>query len=80
MRFASTSRLSMLPAAMRRAATAVVRAPGAIDASPEDVRDRVRALADTEAFQQSHRERKKLEMRFAHMKRISGSIGFDYEA
>jgi transposase len=36
----------------------------------EDVRDRVRALADTEAFQQSRRERKKIEMRFAHMKRI----------
>jgi transposase len=31
----------------------------------EDVRDRVRALANTEAFQQSHRERKKVEMRFA---------------
>src|SRR5271170_6641296 len=36
----------------------------------EDVRDRVRALADTEAFRQSRRERKKVEMRFAHMKRI----------
>jgi transposase len=36
----------------------------------EDVRDRVRALANTEAFQQSSRERKKVEMRFAHMKRI----------
>ncbi len=36
----------------------------------EDVRDRVRALANTEAFQQSRRERKKAEMRFAHMKRI----------
>ena len=36
----------------------------------EDVRDRVRALANTEAFQQSRRERKKVEMRFAHMKRI----------
>jgi len=36
----------------------------------EEVRDRVRALANTEAFQQSHRERKKVEMRFAHMKRI----------
>jgi transposase len=36
----------------------------------EDVRDHVRALADTEAFQQSCRERKKVEMRFAHMKRI----------
>jgi IS5 family transposase len=36
----------------------------------EAVRDRVRALANTEAFQQSSRERKKVEMRFAHMKRI----------
>jgi hypothetical protein len=36
----------------------------------EDVRDRVRALANTEAFQQSRRERKKIEMRFAHMKHI----------
>jgi transposase len=36
----------------------------------EDVRDHVRALADTEAFQHSRRERKKVEMRFAHMKRI----------
>jgi transposase len=36
----------------------------------EDVRERVRILANTEAFQQSRRERKKIEMRFAHMKRI----------
>jgi transposase len=36
----------------------------------EDVRDRVRALANTDAFAQSRRERKKVEMRFAHMKRI----------
>jgi hypothetical protein len=36
----------------------------------EDVRDRIRALANTEAFQQSRRVRKKIEMRFAHMKRI----------
>ena len=36
----------------------------------EDVRDRVRALANTQPFQQSCRERKKVEMRFAHMKRI----------
>ena len=41
----------------------------------EDVRDRVRALADTEAFQQSRRERKKVEMRFAHMSAFSGSTG-----
>jgi hypothetical protein len=36
----------------------------------EDVRDQVRALANTEAFQLPCRERKKVEMRFAHMKRI----------
>jgi transposase len=36
----------------------------------EDIRDHVRALAITEAFQRSRRERKKIEMRFAHMKRI----------
>jgi hypothetical protein len=36
----------------------------------EEVRDRVRALANTKAFQQSRRERKKVEMLFAHMKRI----------
>jgi hypothetical protein len=36
----------------------------------EDVRDRVRALANTEAFEHSRRERKKVEMRFAHTKRI----------
>jgi hypothetical protein len=36
----------------------------------EEVRDRVRALANTEPFQQSCRERKKVEMLFAHMKRI----------
>jgi hypothetical protein len=36
----------------------------------EDVRDRVRALANTEVFQQSRRERMTIAMRFAHMKRI----------
>ena len=36
----------------------------------EDVRDHVRALAGTPAFEQSRNERKKVEMRFAHMKRI----------
>jgi hypothetical protein len=34
------------------------------------VRDQVRALANTEAFQVSRRERKNVEVRFAHMKRI----------
>jgi transposase len=40
----------------------------------EDVRDHVRALAGSEAFEQSCRERKKVEMAFAHMKRI---LSFD---
>jgi Transposase DDE domain len=35
----------------------------------EDVRDRVRAL-NSEAFRQSRRERKRVEMLFAHMKRV----------
>ncbi len=43
----------------------------------EDVRDHVRALASTEAFGQSRRERKKVEMRFAHMKRILRLTDFD---
>jgi hypothetical protein len=36
----------------------------------EHARDVPRSLADTEAFEQSRRERKKIEMRFAHLKRI----------
>ena len=36
----------------------------------ESVRDYVRALADTPAFKRSRDERKKVEMAFAHMKRI----------
>lgn len=36
----------------------------------EDARDVARALAKTEAFERSRQERKKVEMRFAHMKRI----------
>ena len=36
----------------------------------EPVRDRVRALARTKVFEQSQRERKKVEMAFAHLKRI----------
>jgi transposase len=36
----------------------------------EAARDRVRALANTPAFAQSRNERKKVEMAFAHMKRI----------
>jgi IS5 family transposase len=36
----------------------------------ERARDVVRSLAGTEAFEQSRRERKRIEMRFAHLKRI----------
>ncbi len=36
----------------------------------EDARDYARSLAKTEAFERSRRERKKVEMAFAHMKRI----------
>jgi transposase len=36
----------------------------------EGARDFARSLADTPAFEQSHRERKKVEMLFAHLKRI----------
>ncbi len=36
----------------------------------EDVRDHVRALAGSAVFEQSRQERKKVEMTFAHMKRI----------
>jgi hypothetical protein len=36
----------------------------------ERARDVARSFADTEAFAQSRRERKKIEMRFAHLKRI----------
>jgi len=43
------------------------RVPRDID---EATRDHVRALAHTPAFEQSRRERKKVEMAFAHMKRI----------
>ena len=43
------------------------RIPRDID---EDVRDHVRALATTKAFQRSRNERKKVEMAFAHLKRI----------
>jgi len=36
----------------------------------EHARDVARSLADTEGFETSRRERKKIEMRFAHLKRI----------
>ena len=36
----------------------------------EHARDVARSFAGTEGFEQSRRERKKIEMRFAHLKRI----------
>ncbi len=36
----------------------------------EDARDAARALSRTEAFEQSRRDRKRVEMLFAHLKRI----------
>src|SRR5246500_818741 len=36
----------------------------------ERARDVARSLAGTEAFEQSRHERKRIEMRFAHLKRI----------
>ena len=36
----------------------------------EDARDVARALAKSEAFEQSSRDRKRVEMLFAHLKRI----------
>jgi hypothetical protein len=36
----------------------------------EPIRDHVRALAETPAYRRSRDERKKVEMAFAHMKRI----------
>ena len=45
------------------------RIPRDID---EDARDLARSLAGTPAFEQSRRDRKKVEMAFAHLKRIFG--------
>ncbi len=46
----------------------------------EEARDVVRALAKTKAFEQSCRERKRIEMLFAHLKRILKLVVFDYVA
>lgn len=44
-----------------------------IDRSPQEpARDVARAISKTEAYRQSRRERKKVEMLFAHLKRILG--------
>ena len=44
----------------------------------EAARDKARAIAKTEAYAVSCRERKKVEMLFAHLKRISGSVDCAY--
>jgi hypothetical protein len=62
--------VAKLPLMRSRTMIPLVETASAARDLNEDVRDRVRALADTEAFQQSRRERKKVEMRFVHMKRI----------
>jgi hypothetical protein len=46
----------------------------------EDARDVARTLANIEAFEQSRQERKKVEMRFAHMSASCGSTDCDCEA
>ena len=45
----------------------------------EAARDKARAIAKTEAYVVSRRERKKIEMLFAHLKRILRLIDYDYE-
>ena len=44
----------------------------------EEARDVARALAKTEAFERSRHDRKRVEMLFAHLKRIRGSAACDY--
>ncbi len=46
----------------------------------EAARDIARSFVGTEAFEQSRRERKKIEMRFAHLKRILNSVDCDCAA
>jgi hypothetical protein len=47
----------------------------------EHARDVARSFAGTDGFEQSRRERKKIEMRFAHLKRILRlSVDFDCAA
>lgn len=40
----------------------------------EDARDVARRIAKTEGYQQSRKDRKKVEMLFAHLKRIQGFV------
>jgi hypothetical protein len=44
----------------------------------EEARDVARALSKTEAFEQSCRERKRVEMLFAHLKRIPLGARFGF--
>src|SRR3954464_4565069 len=44
--------------------------PFSCEAIHEHARDDARSFAGTEGFEKSRRERKKIEMRFAHLKRI----------
>ena len=44
--------------------------PSSIRSPHEPARDVARALAKTEAYRQSRKDRKKVEMLFAHLKRI----------
>ena len=46
----------------------------------EEARDVARAIAKTKAYEQSRRDRKKVEMLFAHLKRICVSIDSVYGA
>lgn len=61
---------------------AAVLPKGAVTQGPRDIhehaRDVARSFAGTEGFERSRRERKKVEMRFAHLKRILrlGRFGF----
>ena len=60
----------VVPARSRRSAVQTCPRGGSSRASNEAARDVARALAKTEAFAQSRRDRKKVEMLFAHLKRI----------
>src|SRR5229473_2099610 len=69
---------SLLPLRLRNRARSnprsLGRPPSRLMRDPRDIhehaRDIARSFAGTEDFEQSRRERKKIEMRFAHLKRI----------
>ena len=67
----STSRASTTATPARSSQSAAKRAARKITRSiHEAARDKARAIAKTEAYAVSRRERKKVEMLFAHLKRI----------